>query len=337
MIDDEELEEIAAEINEEYVSGVNQDAGEDVDISSDSDDSSYKEMPPLTSGSARPVKGEAFCDCYKTGKEKDCVCGEDDMFFEWKWDSSSKSVASFLKHDQREVVFHVDYSCGTAAVRGSAPMLEDQYYWEVKMTTPVYGTDMMVGVGTMEMDLNKYRHKFCSLIGRDAESWGLSYTGMLHHKGHKEQYSSKFGQGTIIGVHLDMWHGTLSFYKNRKPLGVAYTGLQGKKLYPLVSSTAARSGMKVIKCRSFKTSLQFMCCQILRTVIPRHLDVLEVIDMPPGLKEFLENNISWLMKPCTPEPQGPTLTEILQEQRGKKRRRSQEDDDCGPSTSKHAR
>lgn len=63
--------------------------------------------------------------------------------FEWIWDNPSKSAASFLKHDQREVVFHVDYSCGTAAVRGSQPMIEDQYYWEVKMTTPVYGTDMV--------------------------------------------------------------------------------------------------------------------------------------------------------------------------------------------------
>ena len=63
--------------------------------------------------------------------------------FEWFWDNSSKSSASCLKQDQREVVFHVDYSCGTAAVRGTVPMCEDQYYWEVKMTTPVYGTDMV--------------------------------------------------------------------------------------------------------------------------------------------------------------------------------------------------
>lgn len=64
--------------------------------------------------------------------------------FEWVWDNNSKSSASFLKHDQREVVFHVDYSCGTAAVRGGQIMGEDQYYWEVKMTTPVYGTDMVI-------------------------------------------------------------------------------------------------------------------------------------------------------------------------------------------------
>ena len=50
-----------------------------IDEDSDSDDSSEREMvSPLTVGSARPVKGEAFCDCYKLGKEKECVCGEED-------------------------------------------------------------------------------------------------------------------------------------------------------------------------------------------------------------------------------------------------------------------
>lgn len=306
----------------------------DSDASSESEDGFDKEVvSPLAVGAAKPVKGESFCDCYKTGREKDCVCGEDDSYFEWIWDNSTKSAASFLKHDQREVVFHVDYSCGTAAVRGSQLMMEDQYYWEVKMTTPVYGTDMMVGVGTVDLDLNKYQRKFCSLVGRDGDGWGLSYTGMLHHKGHKQTYASKFGQGTIIGVHLDMWHGTLSFYKNRKPLGIAYRGLQGKQLFPVVSSTAARSGMKVIKCRSFKTSLQFMCCQVLRTVIPAHLDVLKVIDMPPGLREFLENNISWLLQPSPFETQSTSCTELAIRTRGTKRRHSLDDYD-GPSTSK---
>ena len=79
----------------------------------------------------------------------------------------------------------------------------------------------MVGVGTEDLDLNKYKHKFCSLIGRDGDGWGLSYTGEVQHKGQRLAFSTKgvFGQGTIIGLHLDMWKGTLAFYKNRKPLG----------------------------------------------------------------------------------------------------------------------
>lgn len=35
----------------------------------------------------------------------------------------------------------------------------------------------MVGIGTSDVDLDKYHHTFCSLLGRDEDSWGLSYTG----------------------------------------------------------------------------------------------------------------------------------------------------------------
>lgn len=89
-------------------------------------------------------------------------------------------------------------------------------------------------------------------------------------------------------------------------VGIAFTGLQGKILYPIVSSTAARSGMRIIRCCSFPTSLQFMCCQALRRVIPSHLDVLSAVVLPPGLKDFLKNNVQWLLQPfpsCIPSKQ----------------------------------
>ena len=46
--------------------------------------------------------------------------------------------------NQGEVLFHPDYSCGTAAIRGEEPFeLGCQHYWEIKMTSAVYGTDMV--------------------------------------------------------------------------------------------------------------------------------------------------------------------------------------------------
>lgn len=82
--------------------------------------------------------------------------------------------------------------------------------------------------------------------------------------------------------------------------GIAYTGLQGKTLFPMVSSTAARSGMKVIRSRSFKSCLQFLCCVKLRECIPSDTCVLDVLDIPPGLKTFLMNNLDWLL--CARKP-----------------------------------
>lgn len=238
---------------------------------------------------------EPFCACLLKDHEFVCTCGEEDTEFEWAWDLESKSLTSELSIGRRQVTFHQRYSSGTAAVRGETPMRDHQYYWEVKMISPVYGTDMMVGVGTANVELKKYRDTFFSLLGSDSQSWGLSYSGMIHHKGQKQNYAPKFGQGSIIGVHLDAWNGTLSFFNNRQFLGVAFKNLHGKTLYPMASSTAARSGMKIVKCHSVKTSLQYLCLQQLRKAIPPDQSILEALHLPPGLSPFLKNNLGWLV------------------------------------------
>lgn len=124
--------------------------------------------------------------------------------FHWEWDEHCKSPGLFLTCNNRKVNFYSDYSCGTAAIRGTKELTDGHHYWEIKMTSPVYGTDMvsvasavacsggslkrppvaltrlllkMVGIGTAAVDLNKFSYTFGSLLGLDEDSWGLSYTG----------------------------------------------------------------------------------------------------------------------------------------------------------------
>ncbi|XP_041473076.1 SPRY domain-containing SOCS box protein 3-like [Lytechinus variegatus] len=218
--------------------------------------------------------------------------------FEWQWDDNAKSNACCLAKMKTEVRFHLDYSCGTAAARGSENMKDGQFFWEVKMVSPVYGTDMMIGVGTQQVDLNQYSRAFCSMLGHEpsSESCGLSYTGRFQKGGIGRMYCSKFGQGAIIGMHLDMWFGTLTYYRNGKHLGVATRNLLGKTWYPIVSSTAARSSMRLVNTKSFPSNLQFWCCQALRKAVPPEHNVLDVVPLPPGLKNFLDDNLSWLLR-----------------------------------------
>lgn len=273
---------------------------------SDSDSEPEFHLPPSIP-TALPVTGESYCGCVSQNdtrycrsmrsfhRMKDCHCGEKDEYFEWMWDDSTKSSNTLLSCENREVNFHMDYSCGTAAVRGDKEMSEGQHFWEIKMTSPVYGTDMMVGIGTTDVKLDKFRHTFCSLLGKDENSWGLSYTGVLHHKGAKSHFSTRFGQGSIIGIHLDTWHGVLTFFKNRKCIGMAATKLQNKKFFPMVCSTAARSSMKVIRSCFSPTSLQYLCCLRLQQLVPEHIDKLEVLPLPPGLKRMLRNQLGWVL------------------------------------------
>ncbi|CAK6964191.1 SPRY domain-containing SOCS box protein 3 [Scomber scombrus] len=261
-----------------------------------------------------PVRGESFCQCDRQEElspgfcvSSDCLCGEEDEGFDWVWDENGKSSGAFLSCDNRKVSFHSDYSCGTAAIRGTKELAEGQHFWEVKMTSPVYGTDMMVGIGTSEMNLEKFKYSFGSLLGHDEDSWGLSYTGLLQNKGEKLKFSSRFGQGSIIGMHLDTWHGTLTFYKNRHCIGVAATKLRNKKFYPMVCSTAAKSSMKVIRACYTPTSLQYLCCAQLRQMLPCCPDVLSVLELPPGLRTLLHSQLGWIFtlrsSPEVPEQQ----------------------------------
>ncbi|KAK4813716.1 hypothetical protein QYF61_020923 [Mycteria americana] len=487
-----------------------------------SDSDSEPEFSSLSPSipSAIPVTGESYCNCenqseapycsslHALHRVKDCQCGEEDEYFDWVWDDLNKSTATLLTCDNRKVNFHMEYSCGTAAIRGNKELADGQHFWEIKMTSPVVmalvdkgratdvicldlckafdtvlhdilvsktercgfdgwirnwldgrtqrvavngsmsrwrpltsgvpqgsalgpgllnisvgdmdsgiectrskfvddtklsgavdalegrdaiqrdvdrlerwgranlmkfnkakckvlclGRDnpkhghrlgdegiesspaeeglgvlvdekldvsqqcvlaaqkatrilgcitgsmasrsrevilplysaLMVGIGTSDVNLDKYRHTFCSLLGKDEDSWGLSYTGLLHHKGDKTNFSSRFGQGSIIGVHLDTWHGTLTFFKNRKCIGVAATKLQNKKFYPMVCSTAAKSSMKVIRSCASCTSLQYLCCYRLRQLLPDYVDTLEVLPLPPGLKQVLHNKLGWVL------------------------------------------
>ncbi|XP_060950810.1 SPRY domain-containing SOCS box protein 3-like isoform X3 [Limanda limanda] len=260
--------------------------------------------------------GESFCQCQPQEELSqgiaaisDCLCGEEDQTadsvdsflipcwtqgFDWEWDEHFKSSGALLSGDNRKVSFHSDYSCGTAAIRGTKELTDGQHFWEVKMTSPVYGTDMMVGIGTKEVNLEKFKYNFGSLLGHDEDSWGLSYTGLLQHKGDKVDFSSQFGQGSIIGVHLDTWHGTLTFYKNRHCIGVATRRLPNNKFYPMVCSTAAKSSMKLIRACHTPTSLQYLCCARLHQMLPRCPDVLSALELPPGLRTLLHVQLGWV-------------------------------------------
>ncbi|XP_045397073.1 SPRY domain-containing SOCS box protein 3 isoform X3 [Lemur catta] len=124
---------------------------------SDSDSDPESSPLPPSIPSAVPVTGESFCDCagqseatscsslHTAHRGKDCRCGEEDEYFDWVWDDLNKSSATLLSCDNRKVSFHMEYSCGTAAIRGTKELGEGQHFWEIKMTSPVYGTDMVSG------------------------------------------------------------------------------------------------------------------------------------------------------------------------------------------------
>ncbi|OXA56603.1 uncharacterized protein LOC110848658 [Folsomia candida] len=242
------------------------------------------------------------CECPIPGTQPLIPCADCKRreCFEWTWDNANGDTTAVFQNKDRDITFNPGFSVGTVAVRGMHPLKQGyHHYWEVEMSSDVYGTDMMIGVGTDKTDLLKYSHSFVSLIGLDDQSWGLSYLGTKHHNGKAQHYTKNFGQHTVVGVHLDLWSGTLEYYINRKPIGKAFSGLQGKVLYPLICSTAARSGMNLVFCRSYPATLQLQTMLSLgkSMLLPDNVSLFKVLPdniIPPGLKVWMKNNFWWI-------------------------------------------
>lgn len=161
------------------------------------------------------------------------------------WNKDDKSPNVFVKEGDNLTVHRHPVAQSTDGIRGRVGYSRGLHCWEIKWDTKQRGTHAMVGVCTAEAPLTCSWYR--SLIGMNNESWGWDLTrSKLFHgenltKKHKKDYPrvsntpENFAIPETILLVLDMDEGTLSFVANGHYLGVAFTGLKGKTLYPAVS------------------------------------------------------------------------------------------------------
>ena len=126
--------------------------------------------------------------------------------------------------------------------------------------------------------------------GADKHSWGLSYKGTIWHEGNSQNYCEPFyEQTTVIGVHLNLYDGTLAFYKNGRNLGVAFRDINMVEgpLYPIISSTAALTEIEVGLRTCRYLSLQEKCCATIAKKLNSGNDV-EQLPLPTMIREHLK-------------------------------------------------
>ncbi|KAJ1531019.1 hypothetical protein ONE63_005850 [Megalurothrips usitatus] len=229
----------------------------------------------------------SFCDCDMGGLDNvKCHCGEEFEANDWSWEEMPHNPHIRLSCSQREVLFNPVYSVGTAAVRGTKPFIQGwQYLWEIKMLSSIHGTDVVVGVGTAQVDLTAHSDKFIALVGHDSESWGFSYQGDIIHGGNRTTYGPQFRKGSIVGVLLNMWTGTLEFYLNRQCLGVAFRVPKNRPLFPMVCSTMGNSSIRLVSTMSWPVTLELSCLQSISS-LPQLSEI-------PGLRAIWGKLFRW--------------------------------------------
>lgn len=77
----------------------------------------------------------------------------------------------------------------------------------------------MIGIADSKVVSDDSKNKYCNVLGLDSNSCGYSYHGYVQYNQLRAKYGSKFSLGCLVGVHIDMYRGTLEYYFNRQPLG----------------------------------------------------------------------------------------------------------------------
>uniref|UniRef100_A0A5S6R4E4 SPRY domain-containing SOCS box protein 3 n=1 Tax=Trichuris muris TaxID=70415 RepID=A0A5S6R4E4_TRIMR len=245
-----------------------------------------------------------ICQCLRTKKsylgESNFCPFSDSCDDNWTWDTPEETTTSVHTYGQngRTVLFHSNWSNGTVAIRGNRPLPKHgQYYWEIDVSHRVFGTSLMFGVGTAKASLHETR--FVNLIGQDGHSWGLSHKGQIWHDGKGRQFTDPFIEytPTTIGLLYNGSNGTLSYYKDGRSLGVAFDGLNAveEPLFPMISSTAARTEMTLNETKRTFWNLQDRCCWRLVQVL-ESIDQVDRLPLPTPVRIELKRRSRWTLR-----------------------------------------
>ncbi|RWS17683.1 SPRY domain-containing SOCS box protein 3-like protein [Dinothrombium tinctorium] len=212
----------------------------------------------------------------------------------WCWSSKYKSKEVRLYGaDRRIVCFHPHWSNGTAGVIGTKALNTGpaaRHYWEIQVSDRIFGTSMMFGIATRKTRLHV--DSFINLIGENSHGWGLSHKGYIWHNGVWKYYCRPFRENepTKVGVLFDSLQGTLTFFKDGLCLGTAFTGLNKvtEKLYPMVSSTAAKTEIVVSNMRRDFCNLQERCKEVIVSRIKDRSEI-NALRVPQRIENFLKS------------------------------------------------
>nr|CAD2184162.1 unnamed protein product [Meloidogyne enterolobii] len=177
----------------------------------------------------------------------------------WLWDNNINLINSNVvqfKNNGYSILFHPEYSVGTAAIRSKISLTKNSLaFWEIYVEN-IFGSSMMFGIGTENSLLNASL-VFANLLGgyctenfNEFESYGLSHKGIFYHGGIGYKFCEPFPENLPcrVGIIFDGSKQKIGYFLNGNWLGWAPIKLEffDKKhkqrlFYPMVASTGQRS------------------------------------------------------------------------------------------------
>lgn len=214
------------------------------------------------------------------------------------WNPQDRSLNIFVKEDDPLTLHRHPVAQSTDCARGKVGYSRGFHVWQLTWPTSQRGTHPMVGVATKEAPLQKAG--YTSLVGSNCESYGLDlnknkcYHDSLLTRGWtypNQAFSrtrSNFKFPDTFYCILDMDEGFMAFATQDQYLGVAFEGLKGKTVFPIVSAVWGHCEIKL----QYIGGLEPIPRQLMdacRRTIRAHVSTNRASELclPPRLQQYL--------------------------------------------------
>lgn len=202
---------------------------------------------PTLRPARRELSGPDFCRPARLDLLLDMPPAPPAAQLQHAWNPDDRSLNIFVKEDDRLTFHRHPVAQSTDCIRGRVGHVRGLHAWHLQWPVRQRGTHAVVGVATVAAPLHSVG--YTALVGSDAESWGWDLgRNKLYHDSKNRGLAAAASYPAFLRpeetfvlpesllVVLDMDEGTLSFMVDGQYLGVAFRGLKGKKLYPVVSA-----------------------------------------------------------------------------------------------------
>uniref|UniRef100_A0A7E5A0M4 B30.2/SPRY domain-containing protein n=2 Tax=Panagrellus redivivus TaxID=6233 RepID=A0A7E5A0M4_PANRE len=221
----------------------------------------------------------------------------------YAWNPEDRSLNIYVKEDDPLTFHRHPVAQSTDCIRGKVGYSNGFHVWQITWPKRQRGTHAVVGVCTKEAPL--HHTGYVSLIGQNTESYGWD---IIRNKcSHNGKATAVWAYPTITDLDpedatpsnigdsfyciLDMDEGFMAFATDKQFLGVAFRGLKGKKLYPVVSAVWGHCEVTMKYMGGLDPEprqLMDVCRRSIRASLgPARLNRANELPLPPSLQRFI--------------------------------------------------
>jgi len=217
------------------------------------------------------------------------------------WNPDDRSLNIFVKELDPFTLHRHPVAQSTDCIRTKMAYERGIHLWELHWNSRQRGTHAIIGMSEGRTQLHCVGYQ--SLIGSGDESWGwdLGRNRACHNTKNSNipppvypkmlKPDESFTVPDTFMMCLDMDEGTLSYLADGQFLGVAFRGLKGKKLYPIVSAVWGHCEITMKYLNSLDSNplpLTDICRRTIRRQIGvKRLEEVNKLELPNVIKDFI--------------------------------------------------